>query len=309
MRKYAFPLLLLATVLGQGAVPAYAVNRDLLRMQEQLDTLQQMVQNMQKTIDSQTAIIRTLIEQQSDSINSMKAAVDELEKTNAHNLAATSNRFDSMTTQIQALGESLDEAKTRLAKLSDQVAHTQSYLETVNNPANPANPPANGQTPPGATTVAPPGGTDQPDSGNPQGPQAPSAPMPNRTANVPDPDTLYQSGLSYYNGGQYDLARQAFEQFLKNYGDTDLASNAQFYIGECYYSQQQYLKAINAYNRVEERYPGGNKQAAAQLKKGYALLNLGEKQAGIRELRSLLRRLPNTREADLARQRLKRLGA
>ena len=292
-----------------ASVPAFAVNKDLLRIEEQLDTLQQMVQSIQKTVDSQTAIIRTLIEQQSDSLNSMKAAIDNLEKTNAHDLATSGSHFDNMNNQIQALSESLDEAKARLAKLSDQLAHTQSYLETLNSPSNPANNP-NGSNPTGPAGAPP--GTTAPDSGNPQGPPATQPPQGtalNRAANVADPDSLYQSGLSYYNGGQYDLARQSFEQYLQDYGDTDLASNAQFYVGECYYSQQQYRKAVDAYNRVLERYPGGNKQAAAQLKKGYALLSLGEKQAGIRELRSLVRRMPRTREADLAQQRLKRLGA
>lgn len=311
MRKHVRTLLLVATLLTTASVPAFAVNKDLLRVEEQLDTLQQMVQSIQKTVDSQTAILRTLIEQQSDSINSMKAAIDNLEKTNAHDQAASGSRFETMGNQVQALSESLDEAKARLAKLSDQLAHTQSYIETLNNPSNPANPNNPGGLNPGSPAGTPPG-TTSPDSGDPQAPPAtqPSpGPAMNRAANVPDPDTLYQSGLSYYNGGQYDLARQSFEQFLQDYGDTDLASNAQFYIGECYYSQQQYRNAIDAYNRVLERYPGGNKQAAAQLKKGYALLSLGEKQAGIRELRSLVRRMPRTREADLAQQRLRHLGA
>jgi hypothetical protein len=47
----------------------------------------------------------------------------------------------------------------------------------------------------------------------------------------------------------------------------------------------------------------------AQLRKGYALLELGEKAAGVKELRSLISLHPNSDEADLARQRLKKLNA
>jgi TolA-binding protein len=123
---------------------------------------------------------------------------------------------------------------------------------------------------------------------------------------IPDPDSLYNSGYMDFNGGQYDLAIQAFLQYLQYYGDTDRASNAEFYIGEIYSSQKKYNDAIAEYDKCIER--GGNKAAGAQLKKGFALLELGEKSAGARELRSLIQQSPNSREADLARQRLRKLG-
>ena len=62
------------------------------------------------------------------------------------------------------------------------------------------------------------------------------------------------------------------------------------------------------YDKVLEQYPGGNKAAAAQLKKGYALLELGQKEAGVRELNSLIARYPRSIEASQARDRLHRLG-
>ena len=58
-----------------------------------------------------------------------------------------------------------------------------------------------------------------------------------------------------------------------------------------------------------EQYPGGNKTAAAQLKKGFALLEVGDRQSGVRELRSLINRYPRSMEADQARDRLRRLTA
>jgi tol-pal system protein YbgF len=185
-----------------------------------------------------------------------------------------------MTSQMQALSESLDEAKARLAKLSEQMAQTQNILQTLPAQSNPT---------PGA-------------------PGAPGAPATPGTPPVPDADSLYNQGLSYYTGGQYDLSVQSFQDYLKYYKDTDRASNAQFYIGECYYSQKDYKHAIEAYDLCSEKYPTGNKAAAAQLKKGYSLLSLDEKTAGIRELRSLIQRFPDSPESELARQRLKKLG-
>ena len=276
LKKRALSAGLVFGFLILAAGPAAAQKKDTLLLMRQLDTLQQSVQNIQRTVDTQTAVLKTLVEQTNDNVNSMKLAMEELKKSTNQNLASSNARFESMTSQMQALSESLEEAKARIAKLSDQVAQTQNIIQTLNAP------PATGALPG-------------------EGGEA-------RPANVPDAQTLYSSGLSSYTSGQYPLAMQAFQEYLQYYGETDLASNAQFYVGECYYSTGDYSKAIEEYDKGMERYPTGNKLPAAQLKKGYSLLALEKKQAGIRELRSLLRRYPNSREADLARQRLKKLG-
>ena len=295
MRKHVFPALLLSGLSLCVAPPAFAVSKETIRIMEQLDALQQAVQSLQKTVDTQTAVLKTLVEQTNDSVNAMKARVDALEKTNRESLAKTDNRFDTMTSQLQALSESLEEAKTRLAKLTDQVAQTQTIMQTLNAPQA-------AQTSPNAVNGA--GGSSP---GTAPGPGSP--PPQDARPRVPDAATLYQSGTADYNAGRYDLAIKDFQQYLQYYPDTELASNAQFYIGESYYAQEDYAKAIDEYNKCLDRYPAGDKLPAAQLKKGYALLDLGQSQAGARELRSLIQRYPNSHEADLARQRLKGLTA
>ncbi|HZO98716.1 MAG TPA: tol-pal system protein YbgF [Terriglobia bacterium] len=275
MKKHLIPALFLYGLWGLLPSPALAVSKETIRMMQQLDDLQQKVANLQSTLDTQSGILRTLIQQTSENVVSMKATVADLQKTMGQNLASTNARFDSMTSQIQALSESLEEAKARLAKLSDQMAQTQNILQTL---------PASGPQPGAATSGSPP----------------PPA--------IPDADTLYKSAYSDFNSGQYPLALQEFQQYLQYYGSSDKASNAQFYIGECYYRQEKFEQAIEEYNKCLERYPDGNKSAAAQLKKAYALLELGQKQAGVKELRSLMQRYPGTNESSLARQRLRKLG-
>ncbi|MGO8787898.1 MAG: tetratricopeptide repeat protein [Terriglobia bacterium] len=281
MKKHTLLALMFFALLGVQIRPVYGVSKETLQMMQQLDALQQAMQNLQKTVDTQTAVLKTLVEQANDNVNAMKATITELHGSMQQNLASTNARFDAMTSQTQALSESLEEAKARLSKLGDQMAQMQNILTTLPAQSNP-------------TTGTPPG--------TPGAPVAPSAPP------VPDADSLYSQGLSYYNGGQWDLSIQAFNDYLKYYKDTDRASNAQFYIGECYYSQQDYKDAIAAYDLCSEKYPAGNKAAAAQLKKGFSLLALDQKTAGIRELRSLIQRFPDSHESELARQRLKKLG-
>lgn len=282
MRRTISAAIILAALFALGVQPAHAVSKETLRIMQQLDELQQMVQNLQKTLDTQSAVLRTLIEQATDNVNGMKATVAGLRQSSEKSQATTNARIDSMATQIQALGESLDEAKARLAKLSDQVTQTQNIIQTLNAPA------AAGTTP---------GAPGSPDSTTDAKPA------------VPDAGTLFKSGVSDFNGGQYPLAIQAFQEYLQYYGNTDMAVDAQFYIGDAYYSQGKYDQAIIEYNKCLEQYPNGDKLPAAQLKKGYAYLALDKKAAGIRELRSLVERYPSSREADLARQRLRKLGA
>ena len=75
------------------------------------------------------------------------------------------------------------------------------------------------------------------------------------------------------------------------------------------YRSGNFDAAVADYDKVLEQFPGGNKAAAAQLKKGYSLLELGRKDAGIRELNALIQRYPHTIEATQARERLHKLGA
>ena len=288
MRKHAITLLVLSALCAYAAQPALGVSKETVRMMEQLDALQQAMQNMQKTVDTQTAVLKTLIEQTSDNVNAMKATVADLQKTNAENLAKSQNRFDEMTREIQAMNESLEEAKTRMAKLNDQMAQMQNIVQTLN-----------AQQSASASNPAQGAGAQPPAAGPGQDPKP----------HVPDASALYESGLTDYNGGRYDLAIKDFQQYLQYYPDTELASNAQFYVGECYYSQADYSKAVEEYDKCLDRYQSGSKLPTAQLKKGYSLLELGQTAAGTRELRSLIQRYPSSHEAELARQRLKKVTA
>jgi tol-pal system protein YbgF len=281
IRVKKFFLSVLTVLIACGiAIPARAQKKDTLLLMQRLDSQQQMLINMQKTLDTQTAVLKTLIEQANDNVNSMKVQMEEMKKTTGQNLASNGARFDSMTGEIQSLTATQEEILARLAKLSEQLAQTQNIIQTLNTPSTAL---------PGA-------------------PGVPGQPGASPAAAAPDADTLYKSGLSAFNGGQYQLAVQSFQEYLQYYSSTDLASNAQFYIGESYYSQGEYDKAIEEYTKCIDQFPKGNKVAAAQLKKGYALLAQDKESSGIKELRSLIQRYPNSREADLARQRLKKLG-
>lgn len=127
-------------------------------------------------------------------------------------------------------------------------------------------------------------------------------------AQAPPPDVLYNNALRDYNGGKNDLASQEFNDYVKFYPNTDLAGNAYFYLADIQFRAGNYQKAVENYDLVLQNFPSGNKAAAAQLKKGYALLELGKQDDGVQELRHVIQRYPRTQEATQARERLKKVS-
>jgi tol-pal system protein YbgF len=202
-----------------------------------------------------------------------------------------------MSTQVQGLSDNLEEIKSRLGKLNQQLVDLQNTVQSLDAKIS------------GGGAAAPSGGVGS--SGGLAPSPAGSVPSSGAAAGggpAPSADTLYSNGLRDITSGKYDLARQEFQDYLKHYGDTDLASNAQFYLGEIAYSQKNYDQAVSEYDHVLTNYPKSFKLAPAHLKKGMALIELGQKTAGVRELRDVVKRFPGTEEERRARAKLKELG-
>ena len=125
---------------------------------------------------------------------------------------------------------------------------------------------------------------------------------------APPLDQLYEGGLRDYNSAQYTVSASEFADVIHYYPQDPLAGNAQFYLGEIAYRQGKYQDAVKSYDKALEQYSGNTKAPAAELRKGESLLKLGEKDAGVRELRSLVQRYPQTPEAQEGRSTLNGLG-
>ena len=116
---------------------------------------------------------------------------------------------------------------------------------------------------------------------------------------------LYQQAKQFLDMGQTDQARSKFEEFIKLYPGSVNADNARFWIADSYYRDKWYEKAILEYQKVIEKYPKGNKVAAALLKQGFAFSNLGEKANARLLLKELIKKYPSSREAKIAKDKLK----
>jgi tol-pal system protein YbgF len=190
-------------------------------------------------------------------------------------------QLQQLRDQIQALQANLDATNQRLASLSTELAATRDRLAAIPGTAAPGGPAA---TPgPGAASPAPAG-------------------------SAPEPAQLYNSAYTDYLRGNFDLAIQGFKEYATRYPNTDLADNALYWIGECYYSKKAYKEAIDAFTQLLNTYRTSDKAAAALLKKGLAYLELGDRAQAVINLQYVLYEHPGTKEAELARSRLAALG-
>ena len=277
--------------------PAGAVNRDLVQLQEQVSQLLQGQQDLRSALDSNSASLRTLVQQQVDSVNHLSAQMGSLEKAVGDIQANTGSRIDTMGQQTQGLSDNLQDVQARVGKLSQQLTDMQNLLQSIDGKVS-GNAPAQGASNPGG-----PG----PSSNNGGG----SSPYPAGSAPGMAPisaDTLYQNGLRDYNTGKYDLAHQEFADYIHNFPSNDLASNAQFYLGEILYAQGNYKDAINAYDAVLVNYPHSFKLADSLLKKAMAEEELGMKTSATRDLRDVVRRFPGSDSARRAQAKLREMG-
>ena len=117
-------------------------------------------------------------------------------------------------------------------------------------------------------------------------------------------DQLYNEAKQAYDKGSLDKARQGFQQLIKTFPKSANADNAQFWIGESYYREKWYEKAILEYQTVIEKYPNGNKVPAAMLKQGLSFLALGDKSNARLILKELEKKYPNSNEAKVAATKL-----
>ncbi len=275
----------LAGALGSllfSPAPVGAVAREIIELQRDVTALLQGQKDITSSLDQKHATIKTLLDQNTSAIGGLNNVMGNLQKAVQDVQANSGARLDSMSTQVQALSDNLEEVKVRLGKLNQQLADVQNTLQTMDSKLATAGAPASSSAPGSATS--------------------PSA------GTQPSADTLYSNGLRDITGGKYDLARQEFLDYLKYYPDTDLASNAQFYLGEISFAQKQYGQAATEYEKVFVNYPKSFKLAPAHLKRGLALLEIGQKVSAVRELREVIRRYPGTDEEKRARAKLHELG-
>jgi tol-pal system protein YbgF len=267
----------------------------LLDVSRDVADVQDKVSQLQRTLDEKLAVLTTQLQQASDRATSADKGVAVLESglRNAINdqmakvsapIVNLSTKVDQMSTDFAALSNSVADLTQRMSKLQTQINDIANTLKVMQD--RPAPPPAGNGAPATGTPVT--GGTPP--------------------ANMPPAKDLYDAAQRDRSGGNFDLAMQEFDQYLQWYGNTPLAANAQFFIGQIYYDKQDFASAIKAFDTVLERYPENNKTPDATYMKGMALWKSGQATAAGRTFLDVIQKYPKSDVAPKAREARKALG-
>jgi tol-pal system protein YbgF len=275
------PHLVLCTLL---AVPVlcWGQRKEYVELQRDIALLQDQVRSLQTSMNEKLAGMQVLLQQTLDAANKANTAVAvlesgfrdrlrEQEKSVVGPVAGVGSKLDQFSEEFRALKEMVADMNARMGKLQAQIIDLGNAVKVMQSP--PAPPPAGGAPPAGVSA-----------------------------------EQLYQAAMRDRTAGSLDLAMQEFNQYLQYFPATDLAPNAQFYVGMIYYDKGDMDSAIRAFDLVLEKFPDNNKTADAMYMKGMALLKVDQRNAAVQEFREVIRRFPRTDLADKSRERLKALG-
>ncbi|MGH9768892.1 MAG: tol-pal system protein YbgF [Blastocatellia bacterium] len=121
-------------------------------------------------------------------------------------------------------------------------------------------------------------------------------------------EQLFAAAYSDYSRGNYDLAISEFKQYVETYPGSELADNAQYWIGEILLAQKKLPEAAAEFEKVKAINPAGDKAAAALYKRGTILLDLARKEDAVAQFHAVFKEYPKTKEGELATQRLQELA-
>lgn len=297
---------LLVAVLLAPAVSAPAASRS---VREQVDAIEIDIRELQQKLlemqDVQSAIQKSLADLRS------ALALDSPERRSPADLAA---RLDSVETDLRVMQENQNDSRHRVSVLSDKVdsvyrrqAQMAEAAALAAASAQPIDP--NAPAPPERAEPEPPV-VDEEEVGTRAG-AAPASPIAEPAFTdepLVDPEELYQAARADYGRGSWEMALSGFSEFLERFPQSDLADNAQYWVGECHYSAGRLDDAIDAFERVIERHANSDKAPDAAYKKGLALLELNRTAEGIIQLQQVKDTWPATPSGRLSRSKLQSMG-
>jgi tol-pal system protein YbgF len=246
-------------------------NQELTRQNSQMQKqLGKTSQNAEMSIRDRYASLTADMEKLQQDLLLQSGRIDEV----AH-------QINRQTADVKQSQEKVEELNIMAQTIDQRTAEIERYLNLERSGAKPA------------TGIKPPDGAVKP------------AAQAATTASTEE--QLYNEARQAFDSGQMEKARQGFQQLIKTYPKSANADNAQFWIGETYFNEKWYEKAILEYQTVIEKYSKGNKVAAAMLKQGTAFLQLGDKANARLIFKELEKKYPKSSEAAIAAKKLKEL--
>jgi len=262
------------------SVPLEAANKEHQQMMADLRILQQQTQQLQQHLAALAEALKTVA-----------TRLDEQAGTNRKAFADQKLLVDGVATDLRVVREKVDENNVRLTSLSQEVDAVR-VAQVASANAAPATAPVDPTAP--AATQNPPATP----------PANPAAPLANPGQS---PQRMFETARADYYAGSWNLAISGFESYIKTFPKSDLVDDAQYYIGETYYTSGRFREAVAAYDRVIANYPASNTLPDTYYKRGLALNTLGQVQQARESFDLVVKNYPDSDAGRLARQALDRL--
>jgi tol-pal system protein YbgF len=273
-------------MLGLAAVqPAWAADKEQRQLMADVRILQEQSQQLQNLLGALSTAL-------SDAVKAINARLDDQAVVNRKALADQKLVIDNLSSDLRIIREKVDDNNVRISSLTQEVDAMRQSVQTVRAPAVPVTP----DTPEAA------GGTQGP-------PPEASTPAPTAlpVAAGTSPARLYDLAFSDYTSGQWDLAIQGFESYIRSFPKSDRANNVQVLIGNSYLQAGKNDKAVEAYDKAIRTYPMGDATPEAYYKKGLALRNLKLLDQACQAFGAAVKNFPDSAAGQLARQQLTQL--
>jgi TolA-binding protein len=139
-------------------------------------------------------------------------------------------------------------------------------------------------------------------------PARPAAPTAEAAPSVTDDEKAFNAALLDYNRGNYALAAEGLDLFLKANPQSARRPDALFYMGLCWFNQKDFEKARTTFESIIREYSSSSQFLPAKLKRAQCLHRMGLKPAAIKAYKELAEGLRGTPEARTAQQELNDLG-
>lgn len=258
---------------------APAQKQEVRELQRDVAVLQDQVRSLERSFNEKVGSMTTLLQQAIDGVNRLNtsmavldAALRDREKNLAAPVTSVGAKVDQMVSEFQYVRTTVEDLNGRMSKLERQLVDMNNTLKVIQAP--PMAPPTGAAAPPAGVSA----------------------------------DSLYANALRDKESGNYDLALEGFNNYLRFFGNTESAPNAQYYIGEIQFQRKNYDEALQAFDAVLERYPENPKTLDALFMKGRTLVLQGERTAGADEFQQVITRAPRSALAEQARAEIRKLG-
>jgi tol-pal system protein YbgF len=274
------------------ALSSCVTKDDILYLNDQIVALNGRVNKMEKgvstDVDQRLEAVRLRLAQLGADLDKAKADMETLSGRVEENNYLTKRTIERDTSDQDAVRSGVAGLNERVARLETEVKRLNEYVAIpTSSTSPPSTAPAQSVPPASTASVAKPAV------------QAPPTPA------VSPEESLYESALAKFRAGQSEEALAGFKHFLGKYPKSKLADNAQFWIGECYFSLRQYEQAILAYQEVIKNYPQGNKVPNAMLRQALAFNEINDTTSAKLLLKKIVKSYPNSSEAKIAESKLK----